>query len=283
MAEDPRITAQKLVDQFKARGGGDGIWLNVKRDQLADGLHDRVLMPHHINQNQTNVCPIASFVYEWIQDDPVGYAQLGISLFETGEGRIGRGRMIGKVIKPSNDLKRSRIPFVDPKSVIKKEMNHADWLILASVRESLNVALPYTADNEGKLFGFIGGVNYNGDVAQAFKLAGYTNIVDKTHLAGAGYENLMEASDKLELGYRVVLYIESRILKDAEMDDSSKGGKHAVVLKSPILVNVIGSDQGVFPFKVYTWGEIKQVPQNLPTVPLKTLLKNYYGFVAAKY
>jgi hypothetical protein len=282
MAEDPRVTAQQMVAQFKARSG-NGFWLNVERAKLADGLQDRILSPHIIAQNKTNLCAIASFVFEWIQDDPIGYAQLGIALFETGAGRIGRGAITGKPVKPSADLRTSRIPYVDPNSAHRQQMNHADWVILASIRESLNLVLNYTADNEGQLFGKIGPVNYNGDVAAAFKAAGYTKIMDKTHLDGAGHENLMEASDKFELGYRVVLYINSCILKDSDINDSSKGGKHAVGLKSPILVNIVGTEQSVFPFKIFTWGNIQQVPARLPGIPLKTLLKNYYGFIAAKY
>jgi hypothetical protein len=282
MAEDKRITAQQLVARFKARSG-NGFWINIDRAQLADGLQNRIVTPHIIAQNRTNLCAIASFVYEWIQDDPIGYAELGISLFETGAGRIGRGAMSGKPVKPSDDLRKSRIPYVDPHAAHRQQMNHADWVILASIRESLNLVLNYTADNEGQLFGKIGPVNYNGDVAESFKAAGYSKIIDKTHLDGAGYENLMEASDKFELGYRIVLYINSCILKDSDINDSSKGSKHAVGLKSPILVNVVGAEQSVFPFKLFTWGNIQQVPARLSGIPLKALLKNYYGFIGAKY
>jgi hypothetical protein len=281
MAEDPRITAQQMVAQFKARSG-NGFWLNVDRAKLADGLQNRIVTPHIIAQNKTSLCAIASFVYEWIQDDPIGYAQLGISLFETGAGRIGRSAMSGKPIKPSPDLRNSRIPYVDSNSAQKQEMNHADWVILTSIRESLNLVLNYTADNEGLLFGKLGSVNYNGDVAESFRIAGYTKVVEKLD-RDAGYDNLMEASDKFELGYRVVIYIESRLLYDNNINDASKGTNHAVALKSPILVNIVGTEQAVFPFKIFTWGRIQQVPSGLPGIPLRTLLKNYHGFIAAKY
>src|SRR5215217_8218539 len=156
MAQDPRIQAQQLIAAFKARGAQssrsniycakDGIWLHVCRNKVADGLQDRVLNPNLIAQTTTNMCGIAAFVRQWAEDDPVGYAWLGITLYENGTGRIGRGNLTGKEVFPSYDLKNSPLPQYQSNGHWF-EMNHADWIVLASIREAFNgLFTRYTAN-----------------------------------------------------------------------------------------------------------------------------------------
>jgi hypothetical protein len=294
MALDPKAHALQLIAEFKARGAQsspstpcakDGIWLNVCRNKVADGLENRIYFPDNLNQLNTNICGVAAFVRQWIKDDPVGFAWLGISLYESGCGYLGRGKYHGKDIRPSNELRNSIIPSTPIKNSpgLAREMNHADWIVMASIREAFNDIFNYSED-EG-IFA-IKAWNFPSEVVATFKAAGYTNVVDDTDWAGnKGWESLMEASNKFRNKWRVVLLINARMLDDAKLGTEAfiATSDHWVGLQSAINLTVVGSEHRVSPFKVFTWGKEKKVPETLPSVPLSSLLKNYYGYIAAKY
>jgi hypothetical protein len=291
---EKKYRAQQLVKDFKERGVQarradecikDSIWLNVCRNKVADGLDERILEPNKIDQRNTNVCGIAAFVRDWAEDDPIGYAWLGISLYEAGWGRIGKGSMLGKVVKPSSQLKNSPIPYQENyyTNGHAREMNHADWIILASVRESFNSVMAYTANDPLEM---LSGMTLPSEVVKAFKAAGYTNVVDKTSWAlGEGFDNVQEASDRFKNKEKVVLLINMRMLKDDTIDTQAAVGtsNHWVGLQSPIELKLVGKDYRVSGFDVFTWGEKRRVPQAMSDFAFTAFLKNYYGFIAAKY
>lgn len=301
MAESPIVWAQQLVAQFKARSGGN-IWLNVQRDRVADGLQDRLMNPNLIAQCSTNLCGIAAFVSAWAKDDPVGYAWLGISLFEAGWGRIGRGEMLGKVVRPSTELKNapipstpvSKLPIAGKKDANGKDvyiefetphglqMNHADWIILASVREAFNTVFSvYTKYDPLEP---LQGMATPGEVVKEFKAAGYTQIIEKTNWGlGEGLDNLNEANAYLQNKWQVVLLINSNMLKDETIDKSSTISNHWIRMRTEIKMNLVGKDYVIPPFEIFTWGKVRQVPEALPSITWPTFMKNYYGFIAVKY
>lgn len=294
MAVDAKAHALELIAQFKARGAQatatnncakDGLWLNVCRNKVAAGLENRIYFPDNINQLNTNICGVAAFVRQWILDDPVGFAWLGISLYENGCGYIGKGKYHGKDIRPSKELLNSAIPYTtsENRPGLGREMNHADWMVMASIREAFNSVFNYSAD-EG-IFA-MKAWNFPSEVVATFKAAGYTNIVNDTEWAGTkGWESLMEASNKFRNKWRVVLLINMRMLDDKKLGTEAfiATSDHWVGLQSPIELTVAGSEHRVLPFKVFTWGKEKKVPEALPSAPLSALLKNYYGYIAAKY
>ena len=261
----------------------NSIWLNVCRNKVADGLLERIMDPNKINQNHTNICGIAAFVRDWAQDDPAGYAWLGISLYEAGWGRIGRGSKLGQKVQPSPSLKNSPIPFFDHGNGRGTEMNHADWVVLASVREALNDVFGYSAAD---LLEPLEGLTTPGEVVKAFKAAGYTSVIEKTSWAsGEGFDNIKEASNLHATGWRVALLINERMLHDDLIDTQASvaTANHWVGLQTTIDLQLAGRDYIVSPFLVFTWGQVKRVPERLANIPFPAFLKNYYGFVAAKY
>ena len=294
MAEDPKAHALKLIAEFKARGAQatatnncakDGIWLNVCRNKVADGLENRIYFPDKLNQMSTNICGVAAFVRQWIKDDPIGFAWLGISLYEKAHGYLGRGKYHGKEIMPSKELRNSTIPYqtIENKPGFGIEMNHADWIVMASIREAFNDVFSYSAD-EGPFA--IKAWNFPSEVVATFKAAGYVNVVDDTAvLENKGWDSLIEASRKYQNKWRVVLLINARMLDDNKIDTQAviPTSDHWVGLQSAIPVTLAGSEYRVSQFKVFTWGKEKKVPEGSPSVSLEALLKNYYGYIAAKY
>jgi hypothetical protein len=292
MAVDPKAHALKLISEFKARGpqatkasdcSKGNIWLNLCRNKVADGLENRIYFPNNLSQLNTNVCGVAAFVRQWIKDDPVGYAWLGISLFENGNGYVGRGKYHGKDLRPSKELKSSRVPERKNKDNTITEMNHADWIVMASIREAFNDVFDYSA-NEG-IFA-IRAWNFPSEVVATFKAAGYSNIVDDTDWGNTqGIVSLQEASRKFQDKWRVVLLINTRMLDDAKLDTQAAfpTSDHWIGLQSAIPVTLAGSEYRVSKFKVFTWGKERMVPEKLTSVSLEAFLKNYYGYIAAKY
>ncbi|HJQ68327.1 MAG TPA: hypothetical protein VKA70_05120 [Blastocatellia bacterium] len=291
MAEDAINRAKQIIAQFKGRGAQptrsnincakDGIWLHVCRNRVADGLEARVVNPNLIAQTKTNMCGIAAFVRQWAEDDPAGYAWLGITLYENGTGRIGRGNLTGKEVFPSRDLKSSPIPQWQTDGVWH-EMNHADWVILGSIREAFNgLFTRYTANDPLEP---LAGMTLPTEVVNAFKAAGYTSIINQTDWAiGKGFDTIQEASDLVDAKWKVVLLINSNLLRTRTIDTQGAVGDHWVGLLSTIQMNLVGKDYNVNPFQIFTWGGTMYVPERNVPFPLTTLLKHYYGYVAAKY
>lgn len=293
MAYDEKVKqAEQVIEQFRARGAQatrtntcakDSIWLNVCRNKVADGQRGNVWVPRGVSQNSTNLCGVAAFIRQWIEDDPVGYAYLGIQLYENGAAYMGRGQYHGKEIRPSKELKNSTIPFIDLKNGRGEEMNHADWIVMASIREAFNSVFNYSAD-EG-IFA-IRAWNFPSEVVATFKAAGYVNIVNEAYwTTPQGYDSLKEASAKFQNKWRVVLLINADMLDDKELASGSfvTTANHWIGLQSAINMSYTASEWRVSPFTVFTWGKDKQVPESLPHIPLAKLLRYYYGYIAAKY
>lgn len=288
--------AHELVDNFSNSSIGGNIWLHLggKRKAVAESLHARIDDPNKIDQLATNLCGVVSVVRDWAYDDPIDYAWLGIQLYETGRGRMGRGKMLGKIIAPSTDLKNSRVPESKYKSGGSKPMDPADWIILAPIREAFNTVLKYPG-----IWEEVSAINTPADVVEFFKKSGYTKIVSKTNwIEGDGYSNMMEASDLCDQGWKVVLLINSRLLYD------NKATTQAVVATSDHWVGLLPSDGGSaisvnlfwrmnestesdrigISFKCHSWGDIVSVPNKGDFISFsEAFLKHYYGFIAAKY
>jgi hypothetical protein len=274
--------AKKLVKDFAAQSG-TGLFPNVTRESLVWQLLQRIDDPTMINQSNTWLCGVTSVVRAWAQDSPVDYAWLGIQLFTLGRGRLGKGSMLGEVITPSADLRRSGVPA---------GMDEADWMILASVHECLTKKF-------GSVFqdalGKIGGRNYTTDegflhyrawqtaeeVAGAYRATGYKNVIDNTtYKTNKNIADLQKANEYLRAGYRVSLLINMRLLTDNQI------GTQALVASSDHwvgmleTVNVIGDY--VMAFKVFSWGKERRVPQKGDRMMIQDYVKEFYGFVAAR-
>jgi hypothetical protein len=264
--------AVKLLNDFAAKSTGSAFW-TYPRQTVADRLKIRVNDPTKINQAETWLCGITSVVRAWAQDCPIDYAWLGIQLYEIGRGRLGRGELLGKVITPSGELRRSGLP---------NGMVEADWMTLASVHEACNIAgiTKYTKD-EGALH--CNAWQYAREVVATYKAAGYKNVIDNTdalHATNYGIADLEKANDYLRQGYKVSLLINMRLLQDAKI------GTQALIATSDHwvgmleIINVMGDY--IFPFKVFSWGEPRRVPQAGDRIRFADFQKEFYGFVAAR-
>ncbi len=266
--------ALDLIKQFEARSGA-GVWPHIERGSLAQNLRERLATPNSVNQHNTNLCGVASFVRDWLIDDPVGYVWLAISLYEKGVGRLShQGASGGRVIRPSPDVRTS---------VLAKDVSPADWIVMASLRDDLNISLTYRA-NEGWLFwDDTRGLTSVGEVVKLFRRAGYKQVLDYANWwARRSARHLETAGQYVSANYKVVLFIDYRLLHKDKQDTEAlvATANHFVGLTTPVTFD---TSRNNLTFNVFNYGNEQPVPEGGGWIPVKTLERHYYGFVAAKF
>lgn len=269
-ADNSVVAARQLIADF--RKGSQQAFIHLDRTKVADGLDKRLNNPDSFNQGGTWLCGIATFVRVWAFDHPLQYVKLAVDLFQKGEGRLeGHTKYASKLIRPSDALKTC-----PPRA----DMEQADFLVLASIREAFNDVFNYT-DNEG-IFR-IKAWNMPSDVEREFRAGGYTEIVNKANgLQSAGYDSLMKAVDLYDRDWRVILLINSRLLNPTEISGPGliNHSNHWIGLNSDVTVTTWGDKPMVQPFDVYSWDGPYKVPRWNKPIPLTTFNDCYFGFVA---
>ena len=272
-----KTQALKLVEAFANRSSV-GAFTQIARQDVAEGLRIRVRTPREINQGLAGVCPSASIVFIEARDRPVEYVKLVTSLYENGYGFLRTWKII-----PKWDLKNYKPP-VD-------EIHVADWIPMASIRDSENWFFDYEQIYKGWFPIFWSGGASSYEIARWLRQAGYTKVINKTsHFMTSGKDNLVEAGRLWSQGYKVILRIDADVLnlpEDQWENDNPTiipGGNHVVVLTSA--VNISPSPLGeLVDFTVYTWGRSRRsiVPNDASQFRLNVYLGYHYGFLAAKY
>lgn len=256
--------ARQLILDFAARTIPTA-FPGLSRDEVAEGLMARIEDPGLLNQGPASTCGPANLLFDIANRRPLEFARFGVELYENGQGTIGR-----LVIRPGRDLRAYRPP---PGSI-----NHADWLLMASIRDSENWFFDY--DEVGDQ---VAGITLPGELAEWFQKAGYTDVRNETNLLlTKGLDNLREADELGQQGFRVCLFINSNMLYAESQNNFSLTPDHWVVLTSRMQFTNPGELS--VQFTVFSWGLGRRtVPQFAGSfIPVNALLKNYYGYVAAR-
>ena len=263
--------AHALVDAF-GQGAGGGLWINIKRKDLATGLHPRIDNPDLINQADTNLCGPAEFVRNIVIDRPKEYVKCLSDLFLAGQGRLGT-----LVIKPRKALLDYKLPAtaVDEDS---QPIEPVDWVILASIRDSDNWYFKYSSKSDAA-----SAMTLPHSKVAWLKQAGYREVWEDTDLVSCkDLRNARIASTLHKDGYKVALLINANMLKPSTMNDASVFPDHWIALTSTIFINDI-QPEGVsmVAFKAYSWGRQWIVPSK-DRLTVKHFLWNYYGYIACR-
>jgi hypothetical protein len=273
-SDEAKAAAIGLVNDFRTRGLC--MWGTIRRDALADGLVVRINDPKQISSAASQLCGAASVIYNLAQADPSAYAQLAIDLFEKGEGKVK-----SLTIKPSADLRKTAVPGGnDP----------ADWIVLASLRDSENWLFTYHGDGRWNI-PLLGSaddakaIQMPHTVAAWFTSFGYSDVQNVTNLLlTKDWDDVRDADKLYRSGYKVCLFISANMLSAATQADASTLPDHWVVMASPVLSSTIYLDPtATISATVYTWGgvrDVHEIPSKKMTV--KQFLSNFYGYVAAK-
>lgn len=278
-----RVYAHELCDYWLTQKSKIRHWPKLSAKRVARGMHARISDPDLIEQGPTGLCGPAAFLRALAREDPCEFALFGAMLFSQGYANLGRHGRIFKKVEPSFGTKTSTVP---------PDMDHTDWLILASLRDAYNLVFTYRWDWLNQAMGMTVHT-----MADFFRGAGYSQVIE--NLGGSaifkgsvskGIENIDKANWYFEHGYQVAILIDSEILKTAK-PGPSPFANHWVGLRSVIAVNRFrrnawspneASRMGVNVSNVWSWGETHRIPPYPEYMPFEDFTRCYYGFVAAK-
>jgi hypothetical protein len=184
-----------------------------------------------------------------------------------------------------------------------KSVPAADWVVLASIRDSENWFFDYESIKDS-------GGSSSGEAIKWMEKMGYQDVVDRANsLFKSSMQTAREANDYFNKGYKVLLRINSNMLDEKDANKGSARGNHYVALVSPITFNLrtvtipggktdcfrdppgpricvtsrdTTYEEGTVSFKVYTWGKVRNVPWS-GSLTVLGFINSYYGFVAGKY
>jgi hypothetical protein len=250
-----------------------GEFSQLHRATIAAELAERVMDPTKINQGNVDVCVPAALAYDIAKTRPEDYVKAVTELFDNGQTTLGKWKLT-----PNEDLKRYALPK-------DAEIGEADWIIMASVRDSENWFFDYSSVKAA-------GGTTNREYKDMLSKAGFTDIQDDNNdSVHEDADNLKKADELYSKNYQVALRIDAAALRSS----LSFAGKsnHRVVLASNIRTTFSALSSPVS-MDVFTWGGKETLPhpglladdeRSCRVVPmtLEQFLNYYYGYTAAKY
>lgn len=270
----PRPECSKALaklEQFAQRAR-PGLWPHIGRASLFNSLRARVELPKLVHQRSTGLCGITAMVHLWAHDFPEKYVTFALDLYERGFGIMaGRDTHSARRIQASVELRHANPP---------PGISAADWIVAASIRESLNKVFHYSP-GEGVFQ--IEAFTWPGDLAKQFHALGYTHVRGRfTPGRTQGYDSLMRASELYQRGWRVIMLIHVRLLA-GERAGAIKLPNHYAGLNSPIVRKLSCGKPMLFPFELWTGGASRIVCEQGGPIELETVTGNYFGFIAGKF
>jgi hypothetical protein len=265
--------AMARIRAFGARRGRS-FFPQITRESLFVALSERVIDPDGVNQKTTGLCGVVVIVRLWAYEFPEEFAKFAIDLFEKGEAVMrGDNTTHTRQIRPSTTLRDAAPP---------PGLNRADWIVSASIRESLNKIFKHYNPLGDTLHSI--SCTWPGDLKRQFSALGYTNLRGRfTPGKTQGYESLMEASRLFRAHWRVVLLINHCLLEN-ETTFLVHYPDHYVGLTSPITPRISTGEPTLYPFNVWSYAANDTlISDRGGPIALETVRKNYFGFVAGKF
>jgi len=243
-----------------------GEFSRLHRATIATELAERVMDPTKINQGHVDVCVPAALAYNIAKTRPEDYVKAVTGLFDNGQTTLGKWNLT-----PNEDLKRYAIPK-------DAEIAEADWIIMASVRDSENWFFDYSSVKDS------GGTS-DGEYKDMLSKAGFMDIQDdNNNLIHKDADNLKKADELYSKHYQVAIRIDAAALGNPPKFISRSN--HRVVLASNVRAN-FSTPSSPVSMDVFTWGGKRALPSDSDGAPvvmtLEKFLNFYYGYTAAKY
>ncbi|MEC4815704.1 MAG: hypothetical protein SAK29_20875 [Scytonema sp. PMC 1069.18] len=244
--QDLDISIVSALEDFE-KSSAPGVWSSLEKNQVLTDIKVRLLDAFKVNQGQQPFCGPASILFELVRKQPLRYVQICRSLFETGsfQGQTRR-------IEASQRLRQSRG---------KLGMGQADWMVLATWRESENLIFPVEPDAPEIIRNIAG-------MTKSWEMKGWTREV-------LGYRNVKYFHTYL-LGDTIALNQAAKILDEGGVAFAlitSQGllGKIPPLLPYPThWVTLLGnisiqqsvqrkSESGRISMDVYTWASQRRI------------------------
>ncbi len=250
------------INQFKTRTT-TGKWKGLDRSATADRLIELVNDADKIDQGALGVCGAAIFFNVWIEADPLAFTDFAISLYETGEGRIG-----SLEVEAGSDLRSQDYSVLRPK--LTPDVPPADWMVMSALRDSEN----WIFDFEGTPAEDFSGGTSSREIASWLRATRLFSRVDDDSAAILG-EDLDHAQALNPTNNRkVILFIDTNMITSARAKGKSK---HFVSLRS----KVTQLPDGHVDFVYWTWGT---PPEHVKQPLTKSRFEStYLGAITAEY
>ena len=238
------VVEQEIQD-FEA-SEAPGVWAAVDKAALIADLRATVADPNEVNQASSMFCGPTSIVYALVRTEPRRYVRLCRSLFETGsfESRT-------YTVTASEDLRSASLG---------QGMSVADWLLIATMRESENAIFGVDPD-AGEVLGGLQGLTtpWEMDGWTQEILLKDTTAISTTFLWGE-QDAIRYAEDVVAAGGVAFMMIHDVLLTDDDDSTVPPFPTHWVVYRGGL---VIDEDAGTIDFDVYTWGGEPHVSKSL--------------------
>lgn len=289
-------TTEQLLDEFEKCIGLSAfacIKEPSERNLFIGHLHERIAKPHRINQLYTPLCGPAAFMYCIAKDRPHDYLRYVLDLVTTGTGKLG-----GLIVTPSAACRNA---------VIKGKIAPADWVALASLRDSSNKSMQMSSPDSNAA-----GITLPGELAEWFSKTGWFSggVRNYAGLTSKSFEHLLDANQRPNS--HVCLFIRSSIISHTSNDASAMGvrpnkisGKgtpktwlgtpdHWVVLNSGMRINGLTApapntscyneaiQKQPINFTMTTWGsDTYKASSRIDKITAAQFVPYYYGYVSA--
>jgi hypothetical protein len=116
------------IDTFE-KSAAPGVWETLNKATIVAEMRSRVNDPFQINQGGQPFCGPAAVLFELVRKQPLRYVRICQSLFE-----MGYFQAASQWISAPEDLRKA--------SRGDLRMGQADWLVLATLRQSENLLFP---------------------------------------------------------------------------------------------------------------------------------------------
>lgn len=255
---------------------------SVSSQSMVNQLLKRIKNPYLIDQGYSSLCGPNVIMRCLAETRPIEYVSYVLDLYEFGEARIGN-----LVVKPSLACLNASNKRVgsDKSSIIA-----ADWIALASLRDSENGIFDYQSTNDQ-----VSGITLPSTIEHWFKKIGYNNVVNRTNLFwDKGIDTLVKAQKAYASGHHVCLFINSKLV--SLPFSTMLTPNHWVVLSDNIKVDgkalhtipndeLDDLDEKQIEVKVSTWGQrqLKLDKRNAASkITADEFTDYFFGYVAAK-
>jgi hypothetical protein len=217
-----------------------GIWPNITKLSVT---HDLTVVTTptaekpdpavNIDQDGQNLCGPAAILYELAKRQPLRYVEAIRSLYDGGAFRAGAG-----IVRPDSQLYAYAVP---------SEISAADWIGMASMRDSKNSVFDYDPGDD------FAGITWPGDMkGWAKSILGFqTADYDSTYVYGE-FSALKKARDWYNAGGVAFLLVDSWLVGSGEPFVCIPN--HWIAYAGGLVLA-----NGRVKFKAYTWGQVKQV------------------------
>lgn len=268
---------EKLLVQFEERNN-TGAFPYLSRASVARQLRRRLVRPGSINQGSSSLCGPAVFLNSLLKDDPARYVRYVVELFENGHSKLGE-----IIVEPGVACKQVKLS--------EDKMVAADWIALASLRDSENRVLDYAGTSDR-----IAGITLPGKLMSWFLRAGYEAVIDDTRLLKSCGDSEFQSLMTVDLdSYHVCLFVNSTLChSNWAQHTSSRSSWNPFGLffrkrrrsLNPNhwvgLSRAVRAQGGTSHFAVNNWGAPTQLISSDPSGGFGWVLGHLYGAVIVK-